>query len=80
MNLSRRCLSQLLGNHIQRVVTVENSALSRRKLGRLMFLVAETEKILMPIVTAHFPQLCARLLRHPPRELGARPTPSAIYH
>jgi len=25
---------------------------------------------------AHFAQLCARLLRTPPRELGARPTPS----
>ena len=27
----------------------------------------------------HFPQLRARLLRPPPRELGARPTPSAIW-
>jgi hypothetical protein len=27
----------------------------------------------------HFPQLRARLLRPPPRELGARPTPSATW-
>jgi hypothetical protein len=27
----------------------------------------------------HFPQLRARLLRPPPRELGARPTPSASH-
>jgi hypothetical protein len=27
----------------------------------------------------HFPQLRARLLRPPPRELGARPTPSASF-